>query len=270
METFVEQSLKEIKNIDSILSNATDKVTKRQTALQIDKMCDALIDTIDTELKGNESLNNEINQSIEMRRTLNYDVRSYFMDTNSFYYQGEDISTGETFNEVKYDDAKKHYETWNDEKQKIEAAIEKTKNSPVKFMLKGKLARLEDKLKDGNKKYDYYSKIFEEEKQMKTVDREALEKEYRKKSKLIKSEITTVIEKNILEAIKANPSIVAHDVFLGDSYTFNTSGRHKTENNKYIYSYYDSREVFKKLSDILVAYRNKSKENGNNNYGPTM
>ena len=260
MDKLVETSLKQIGNIDYILSNAVSESLSSPVRKSISSQFNSLFSAVDTELKQNDSLNQHINDLIEMKKVLNYDVKNHFMESNYFTYGGEDVYTGDTFNEEEFEYAKKFVQTWEADKKELEEKISKLQNSRLKFLTNGVLAKCEEKLKQGNRDFERYTKIFEEEKMMKSIDKEKLEADFRKKLNVVKGTISSVIDKHILEEIQKDPSIICFDVFCkkGKGYSFISSSENSTTHNKNIYKYFDSSEINEKLSQILNAY-NKQK-----------
>ncbi|MBQ8426008.1 MAG: hypothetical protein IJX17_08365 [Clostridia bacterium] len=257
MNNFIKNALKEVKDIDNILIVVTDKNLKEKGKKHISKNFDALFHAVDLELKGNDELNTLINESVKIKEILTYDVKDSFTYAESFYYGGEDVTTGYKFNEEEFNYAKKHIENWGAEKQKLQDKVAKINSSSfLKFISGGRLDRLESQIKTGDARFERYKKIFDKEEEMKKVDKPALEKELREKLQAIKGTINDVIEKHIIEAIKADPSIVAYDAFV-DSKPFISSSEGETKHNKNIYKYFDSREIAKKLAEILEAYNKK-------------
>jgi len=257
MDNFMNEAINNAGNLDGVLSNVTDKILKKATSDSVSKQFNQLFNAIDLELKSNDELNKLINEVVEKRKILTYDVKSNFMNHNYFYYGGEDVYTGSEFDQERYDDAKKHLENWQTERQTLEQKIEKLQNGIFKSLLVGRVKSLQEKIASGDRKYERVKKIFDEEKEMSNIDKVALEKEVREKIKTIKAEINGVIEKHILEAIKKDPSIITYDAFFGDKYPFISSSQDSTEHNKNIYKYFDSSEINKKLSNILKTYNSQ-------------
>ena len=274
MDKLTEISLKELGNIDSILSTATDESLKKKTADKISKNFDTLFSSVDTELKQNDELNKNINTLVEMKKVLTYDVKNRFMEDNYFYYGGEDVYTGSTFNEEEYEFARNFVQTWETDKKELETKINELKSSSFKLLFNGLISRYEKRLQEGNQRFESYSKIFEEEKVMKSVDKTKLENDFKQILESVNLTIDSTIDKHIIDTIKNNPSIVCFDVFCkkGKGYSFISTSENSTELNKNLYKYFDSSKINEKLSKILKAY-NKQKLNESNsleNVEPSM
>lgn len=259
MDNFIELSLKEIGNIDDILSGSANPNIQKIAKKTIEKQHRDLVSKIDAILKQDTELNDKINELVKMRKILTYDFKEYFTK-ETYHYDGyEDISTGSVFMQEEYDYATNLVQNWPAKKNALEEKLAKLESSRLKFLNGGKIQKCKDRLKFGESDYERYTKLFDEKKKMDAVDKVALEKEFKEKLTTVKGIIGKVINSQVLDAIKQNPSLVTYDVFIGTSYPAISTSENSNENNKHLYRYFDSRDINKKLSSILKAY-NKEKE----------
>lgn len=249
-------------NIDDVISLSIDESFKNNYKRKVSNQFDELYRKIDRELKENINLNVAINTLVELKKILNYDVRNHFQVEESFYYGGEDVYCGSHFNEDEYNFAINHVNVWPTQKEELLARIQKLENAKLfKGIAKSKIEKIKAEIETGDKRYKKYSSIFNEAEQINKKDKPAVEKDYREKSQAVKSAITRIIDKNILEAIKKDPTIITYDVFVGKNYSTISSSENSTDFNKNIYRFFDSSEINKRLSEILKAY-NKIKKQG--------
>lgn len=250
----MENLTEKLKGLDKVLIASTLD-SKEQIKDAIKKQFNQLFNSIDKELKLNEQINQLANDIVEMNRVLNYDVKDMFTH-GKYYFDGfEDIPVGEEFDQVGYDGARAHYQNWSQEKAALQDRIEKLKNQKLfKAIAQSQIKKLEQKIQDGDKYFNWAKAIFDEEAKMNAVDKVAVKTDMDKKRKLISSMIEEVIDKHILETVSKDSLLVAYDVFLGKQYPAISTTANSNMDNRNLYSFFDSRAINQKLSKILSAY----------------
>lgn len=242
MDKFIKLALKDVKNIDDVLIRSSDKSSSEIEKKYISKLYFELSSEIELSLTNNVELSTLLSDCVNLKKIVTYSVSDNFTFGNL---------------DDEYNYAKGFVETWQAEREKLCKNNEKINSSKfLKFFNGSTLKKNQERIENGDAKFNRFKHIFDEEQKMKSINKPETEKLLREKIAQIREIISSTIDENILVAIKKDPSIIAYGVFVKDSDFANNISKDKN-----LQKYYHREDIANRLTEILSVYQSQSKTN---------
>ena len=218
-----------------------------------------LFDQIDWELKQDYELNSDINDAVELKEIINFNIVDYFysLDENNRKY----------FDLDKKNQAVHFVESWIETRTELKKKIKYYQNiKHMGFIFNKTIEKLNFKVKSGDYKYNQYKAIFNLEKRHELLksDRSTqivlnnLEND-------IKSKIDQTMTKHINIVFKDSPEIILFKRLIDKDFVITSSAFLSNKHNSNLSHYFDSKLLKNKLDSILDEYikEQESLENDN-------
>ena len=205
-----------------------------------------LFDKIDWELKLNNPVNEKINEAVNLKEILNFDIKNHFVK-----FEGNN----KVFDEAKLESARKFFAEWPSRKLEVEKQVARINNKKYfKSFFKNKLIKLSTELCDGDYNYNKYKKIFDLEKSAEVLDREKAGRRVEELELSINETIEGVIGKYLEPVLEKNPEIIIFNKVFNGKHEITTSAFLRNEFNENLVKYFNSEVLSKKLDECCEKY----------------